>query len=141
MSDREIYRAYNFVLDLGEGPAGYFTEVTGLNIDVEAIDYREGGAGPAVRKLSGRVSYGDVTLKWGMTEDRSLWDWLMLSASGKVERRHLSIILVDSGGTEQSRWNLTNAWPKSWRGAELGALKNETAIETLSFAIEGLERA
>jgi phage tail-like protein len=141
MADNDIYRGYNFILDLGEGPAGYFTEVSGLNIEVEAIDYREGGSGPAVRKLAGRVRYGDVTLKWGMTRDRALWDWLMQSVSGNVERRHISIILVDPNGGEQTRWNLTNAWPTSWRGAELDALSNDAALETLSFAIEGVERA
>lgn len=141
MAQNDIYRAYNFILDLGEGPVGYFTEVSGLSIDVEAIDYREGGGAPAVRKLAGRVIYGDVTLKWGLTDSRELWDWLMTAVNGDVSRRHLSIILVEPGGRELTRWNLTDAWPTSWRGAHLDAMKTEAAIETIKFACEGIERA
>jgi len=141
MADRDIYRAYNFILDLGAGPVGYFTEVTGLAVDIEAIDYREGGAAPAVRKLAGRVRYGDVTMRWGLTESRDLWAWLMTAAAGQVERRHLSVILVSPGGAELTRWNLTDAWPRSWRGAELNAMGNDVAIETLVFACEGIDRA
>jgi len=141
MADQDIFRNYNFILDVGAGPVGYFTQVDGLSIDIETIDYREGGAGPAVRKLAGRPKYGDVTLKWGMTEDRMLWDWLMSAASGIVERRHVSIILVSSSGTEKSRWNLFDTWPTTWRGAALDAMANEAAIETITLACEGIERA
>ncbi|SPH24302.1 hypothetical protein DEA8626_03352 [Defluviimonas aquaemixtae] len=141
MPDREIYRAYNFILDLGEGPVGYFTEVTGLSVEVEAIDYREGGGGPAVRKLAGRAKYGNITLKWGLSESRDLWDWMQTAASGSVERRHISIILTRPGGQEQARWNLTDAWPTAWRGAEFDALSNASAIETLTLVCEGIERA
>jgi phage tail-like protein len=141
MADRDIYRNYNFILDIGEGPVGYFTEVTGLSVDIEAIDYREGGAGPAVRKLAGRAKYGDITLKWGMSNSRDLWDWMMTAASGSVERRHISIILTSPGGAEQTRWNLTNAWPSGWRGAELDAMGNDAALESLTLVCEGMERA
>lgn len=141
MADADIYRNYNFILDIGEGPVGYFTEVSGLSVDIEAIDYREGGAGPAVRKLAGRASYGDITLKWGLSASRELWDWMMTAAAGTVERRHISIILTSPGGAEQTRWNLTNAWPRGWRGADLDALGNEAAVESLTLVCEGLERA
>ncbi|CRI67464.1 conserved hypothetical protein [Thiocapsa sp. KS1] len=141
MAQNDIYRAYNFIVDLGAGPVGYFTEISGMSIDVESIDYREGGGAPAVRKLAGRVSYGDVTLRWGLTDSRELWDWLMTAVNGTVVRRHLSVILVQPNGQEVTRWNLTDAWPKQWRGAHLDAMKNEAAIESLSLACEGVERA
>jgi phage tail-like protein len=141
MANADIYRAYNFILDLGEGPVGYFSEVSGLNVEVESIEYREGGGAPGVRKLAGRVRYGDVTAKWGLTSSRDLWNWLMTAASGQVERRHLSVILVTPGGAELTRWNLTDAWPRAWRGAELDAMGNDVAIETIMFACEGIERA
>jgi len=142
MVQKEIYRNYNFILDLGAGPAGYFTSVGGLSVDIETIDFREGGGAPAVRKLAGRVSYGDVILKWGLTDSRELWEWLTTAMAGNVSRRHLSIILVEPNGkTEQTRWNLSDAWPCKWNGAELNALSNEAAIETLTLAHEGIERA
>lgn len=142
MAEQNIYRAYNFILDLGGGTVGYFTTVDKLGIDIETIDFREGGAGPAVRKLAGRVSYTDIELKWGLTQSTEMWDWLMMAVKGEVSRKNISIILRDNDGKrEVTRWNLDNAWPCSWRGAPLDALSNEVAIETLSLAHEGLTRA
>jgi len=147
MADTEIFRNYNFIAELGQGQTAYFTEVEGLSVTVRAIDYREGGSaggGAApVRKLHGRVEYGDVTLRWGLTADMHIWEWLMKAVSGDIERRQVSIILLppNGGSPEQTRWNLNNAWPTSWRGAKLDALAQGAAIETLVLAHEGLTRA
>lgn len=142
MPETDIYRAYNFVLDFQGIAAGYFTQISGLSLKVETIKYREGGAGPGVRKLPGRVDYGDVTLKWGMTESRELWDWLMKTVAGNVDPKTVSIILLKPDGQqENTRWNLNNAWPSSWRGAQLDAMGQEAAIETLTLTHEGLERS
>jgi phage tail-like protein len=60
---------------------------------------------------------------------------------GKVERRNISIVLVDSDGvTEAMRWNLINAWISEWRGAVLNASAHEVAIESMTIVFETLER-
>lgn len=142
MPDVDIYRSYNFVLDIQNVTAGYFTEVSGLNISVEAISYREGGAAASVRKLPGRVEYGDVTLKWGMSDSTELWTWLMGVVNGTVERKEISIILLKPDGQqENTRWNLHNTWPRAWRGARLDAMGQEVALESLTLVHEGIERA
>lgn len=136
------YRAYNFILDLNGVTVGRFTEVTGLEVQVEVIAYREGGADPAVRQLPGRVRYEPVELRYGLSDSRELWDWLMSTARGQVERRNLSVILLSSDrSAEVTRWNLTGAWPCNVRCAELKALGNEVAYETISLVYEGIERA
>lgn len=141
MPETDIYRAYNFVLDLGSGESGYFTEVYGLSVCVENIEYREGGGAPAARQLAGRVSYGPISLKWGLSNSMELWNWLMTAANGNVERKNVSIILKSNDGQqEKTRWNLTNAWLKEWRGAHLNAMGQEVAIETLTLVHEGIER-
>jgi phage tail-like protein len=139
--ENEIFRNYNFVLKIQGQDAAYFTEVSGLSIDVEAIEYREGGAAPAVRKLPGRVKYGDVTLRWGLTQNRELTDWLKNVAQGIVEPRDIHIVLKKPSGVEEAtRWVLHGAWPCSWRGAPLSAMGNDVAIETMVLTHEGLER-
>jgi len=142
MTERNIYRAYNFILDLGGGTVGYFTQVNFMGINVPYYEYREGGAGPAVRKLPGRVSYSDIELKWGLTESTEMMDWLMSAVKGEVIRKNISIILKDTDGQKEvTRWNVENAFPCSWKGAQLDALSNEAAIETLCITHEGLTRA
>jgi phage tail-like protein len=139
--DNDIYRNYNFYLMMGGEKCAYFTEVSGLSADVETITYREGGGAPAVRKLPGRVSYGDVTLKWGLTRNRELTDWLKKVAEGIVEPREIQIVLSKPDGVkEATRWILLQAWPCSWGGAQLSSQDNSVAIETMVLTHEGLER-
>ncbi len=138
----DIYRAYNFKLDIKDTTAGHFSEISGLGVKIQAIDFREGAGAPAVRKIPGRVEYDDVTLRYGLTENKSLMDWVLKVAEGQIERKNVSIILVDTDGrTELTRWNLNNAWPTQWRGAKLEAIEQEVAIETLTLVFESLERA
>ncbi len=142
MQEAEIYRAYNFVLDIQGVGSGYFSEVTGPSVSIETIEYREGGGAPAVRKLPGQVRYGDVLLKWGMTESRDLWDWMDAGTKGVAERRNVSVILLKPDGQqEDTRWNLFGCWPRHWTGPDLIGTSNQVAIETLTLAIERLERA
>jgi phage tail-like protein len=135
------YRAYNFKLLINNVTEGHFTEVTGLGVKVEQISYREAGANSIVRAVPGQVTYSPVTLRYGLTASIELWEWLMATVEGKVQRRNVSIAMLDSSGTsEVLRWNLLNAWPTEWRGAPLDAMTRELAVETLTLAHEGLER-
>ena len=135
------YRAYNFKLEIQGVTEGHFTECGGLGVKVDVISYREGGASQVIHRLPGQVSYADVTLRYGLTNSRQLWEWFLTSMRGKVERRNISIVLVDSDGvTEAMRWNLINAWVSEWRGAVLDASAHEVAIESVTIVFETLER-
>ncbi|HKD97020.1 MAG TPA: phage tail protein [Micromonosporaceae bacterium] len=134
-------RAYNFKLLINNVTEGHFTEVSGLGVQVERIAYREGGNNAQVRAIPGRVTYAAVSLRFGLTSSQELWDWLLAAVEGRVSRRNVSIVMLDStGATEVLRWNLINAWPQEWYGAPLNAMSQELAIETLVLAHEGLHR-
>jgi len=135
------YRAYNFKLEIQGVTEGHFTECSGLGVKVDVISYREGGNSQVIHRLPGQVSYADVTLRYGLTNSRQLWEWFLTSMRGKVERRNISIVLVDSDGvTEAMRWNLINAWVSEWSGAVLNASTHEVAIEAMTIVFETLER-
>jgi phage tail-like protein len=135
------YRAYTFNLLIQNVAAGHFTEVNGLGVRIEQISYREAGLNSTVRAVPGRVSYSAVTLRYGLTSSRDLWNWLMEAVEGRVRRTQVSIAMLDpTGSQEVMRWNLVNAWPKEWLGAPLVAVGNELAIETLTLAHEGVRR-
>lgn len=136
------YRAYNFKLVIQGVTAGHFTECSGLGAKVEAIRYREAGAGQVVRRVPGRVEYADVTLRYGLTASTELWEWFTSAVRGSVQRKNVSILILGSdGATEMMRWDLLNAWPSEWRAAPLDALRNEVAIENLTLVYETLARA
>ena len=135
------FRAYNFKLLVNGVTEGHFTAVTGLGVRVERISYREAGNNAIVRAIPGRVSYGAITLSFGLTSSTDLWDWLMTAVQGQVSRRNVSVVMLHSTGAhEVMRWNLINAWPQEWYGAPLDAMSQDLAIETLVLAHEGLAR-
>lgn len=135
------FRAYNFKLDINGVSEGHFTECLNLEMKVAALRYREGGAGPVVRRLAGPVSYGDVTLRYGLTTSRDLWNWFMESVNGTPRRQNVSILMTGPDGiTEVLRWNLVDAWPSEWRGAPLDALGQMVAIESLTLVFESMNR-
>lgn len=136
------YRAYNFKLIIQGVTQGHFTECSGMGVKVHDIKYREGGTAQVVHKLPGPVDYGDITLRYGLTASKELWLWFLTAVKGRVERKNVSIVLLDADGTtEVTRWNLVNAWPSEWRGAPLDAMGREAAIETLTLVFETLDRA
>lgn len=138
------YRNYNFKLDINGVTEAHFTECSGLGIKVDVIEYREAGNRQAVRKLPGQVRYGEITLCYGLTDSKQLWDWLMKAATGSVDRRNVSIIMLGPDGNDTTpglQWNLVQAWPSEWRGAKLASLGQEVAIETLTLVYESLSRA
>jgi phage tail-like protein len=109
------YRAYNFKLEIQGITAGHFTECTGFDIEVQALKYRQGGVNEVVHRIPGAVTYGDIELRYGLTSSRELWDWFMSAVQGKVIRKNISILLLDSQGvSEVLRWDCINAWPARW---------------------------
>lgn len=136
------YRAYNFKLDIAGVTEGHFTECSGLGVRVETIKYREAGNAQVVRHIPGPVDYASVTLRYGLTASRELWEWMQTVVQGKVERKNVSIVILDSQGvTEVMRWNLNDAWPSEWSGAPLNAMNREIAIESLTLVYDTLARA
>src|SRR5262245_7871985 len=134
------YRAYNFKLEIGGVTEGHFTGCSGMGARVDALSYAEGGDPQGERRLPGRVFYADITLRYGLTSSRQMWDWFLTAVRGRVERRNISIVLMDSdGATEVMRWNLINAWVCEFHGAPLDALGREVAVETMTLVYDRLE--
>ncbi len=140
------YRNYNFLVEIDGITQAGFQEVSGgLSSEIDITEYREGGFqvsdhGATVRKLPGMTKYSNITLKWGLTNSRELYDWHRLAVKGKVERKNGSIILMDTAGDEVVRWNFVNGWPSKWNGSDFNAKSSDVAIETLEIAHEGIER-
>ena len=87
------------------------------------------------------MTYANIVLRRGITQDKELWQWRKTVVDGKAERRNGSIVVLDDDGTEVVRWNFVNAWICKWEGPALNAQSNEVAIESIEIAHEGLELA
>ena len=135
------YRSYNFKLIIQGVTEGHFTHCSNIGITVDAIRYREGGVGQVVHRLPGQIEYADITLRYGLTVSTELWDWMMSAVKGRVQRKNVSIVMMDpDGATEVLRWDLVNAWPSAWRGAPLDTMSSQVALEELTLVYETLDR-
>jgi phage tail-like protein len=136
------FRNFNFKLEIQGVVDGHFTACSGLGARIEPIRYREGGTSQVVRAIPGQVEYAEVTLSYGLTRSQDLWDWFNKGVQGAIERRNVSIILLEPNGVDEAmRWNLINAWASEWSGAPLDALGREIAIEHVKLVFDSLERA
>jgi phage tail-like protein len=119
-----------------------FTECSGLGSHIEVVEIRDGNdKTSATRKVPGRVVYPDITLKWGVTTSRELYNWHQAVINGQLQRKNGAVVLLDSEGQEAVRWNFTNAWPSKFDGPTLNAKGNDVAIESLTITCERQELA
>jgi phage tail-like protein len=134
------YKNFNFLVEIdGIAQAG-FSECTGLRLEVDVIEYREGAETSSVRKLPGRAKVGDITLKRGITTSKELHDWVESIRNGVANRKNGAIVLLDDERKPVVRWKFVNAFPRKWEGPNLDAKGADVAIETLTLCCEGLER-
>ena len=134
---------YNFLVEIDGITRAAFHEASGFDSTIDVIDHREGGENTTLRKLPGMTKYSNISLKWGLANDRDLYDWHRQWVKGDpaAKRKNGSVVLLDRQGQEKARWNFFNAWPAKWTGPSFNAEGNDVAIETLELAHEGVERA
>jgi len=141
MARVDPYKNFRFLVELDGVVQAGFSECSGFGSEVEVVEYREGGDVQTVRKLTGKTTFPDISLKWGLTDSRELYDWHLAAVNGEMERKNGSIILQDDVGEEKVRWNFFQAWPSKWTGPSLSSTGNEVAVEELTVACERVERA
>jgi phage tail-like protein len=136
---------FNFALDLSGAVKGYFTEVSGIGSENEVIEQKvvSGKGIEVILRIPGRLKWGDITLKRGITSSMELWDWRKKVEEGKVKdaRKNGSIVMFDRELKEVARWNFVNAWPSKITGPSPKADSNEIGIEELTIVHEHIERA
>ena len=140
VSRNDPFTAGNFRVEIQGITASSFSEVRGLQVSIDVVEYRPGDSRLNTdQKLPGMYKTNDVTLKRGLTRDLSLWNWINGALSGNINRTSVAITLLDQADNPVLVWTLRNAWPRKWSGPALNAGCSEVAIEELELAHEGLE--
>ena len=132
--------SYRFKVELDSLVVAGFSEVSGLQVEVETEDYREGGVNDCVHKLPKGAKYNNIVLKRGMTDSDVLWEWHQEVVSGKIKSKSCTIILLDYEENEKWRWEFVGAYPVKWTGPDFKADSNTVAIEALEFVHSGLKK-
>jgi phage tail-like protein len=138
------YGGYNFeivingISDDGTAVKGSFAEASGLEVDIQPIEYRNGAEDITMRKIPGLKKFPNIVLKRGILGDVALWNWIQQAMDGKVVRTEGSVVLLDENKQEVMRWNFKRGWPCKWTGPGLNAKNNEIGMESLEICHEGL---
>jgi phage tail-like protein len=134
------YSAFNFLVEVEGILAGGFSECTGLQVETEVLDYREGGLNEYVHRFAGPTKYPPLILKHGLTQIDGLWNWHQDVTRGKIERQNGTIYLLDRQHLPVMWWDFKEAIPVKWSGPDLRAESGTIAFETLELSHHGLSR-
>jgi phage tail-like protein len=114
-----------------------FSDCDGLEMSMEVKTIREGGGNDRQIRLNGPVSYGQLTLKRGMTENFDLWKWFHDTVEQPRLRADADVVLLAADGvTERVRFRLERCLPVKLKAPALNAKDGQIAIEELQIAYE-----
>lgn len=118
-----------------------FSEVSGLDKEIEVIEYREGSSPEySTLKMPGLQKYSNITLKRGVfAGNNGFFNWMNTVKLNTIERRDITISLLNEGHEPVMVWKVKNAWPSKIQSTDLKADGNEVAIETMELVHEGLK--
>ena len=136
---------FHFALDFSGAVAGYFSECSGIGSENEVAEQKvvNSKGVQVVIKLPGRLKWGDITLKRGVTSDLQIWDWRKLVEDGQVNaaRKNGSIVMYNQELAEVARWNFQNGWPSKVSGPQPKSDGNDISLEELTIVHEYITRA
>jgi phage tail-like protein len=130
---------FHFKVEWGGKNVG-FSEVSGLTQEVQVIEYRDGNSPDySTIKMPGLHKYNNVTMKRGIAKsDNEFFNWLNTIKLNTVERRDLTISLLNENHEPVMVWKARNAFPVKVEGPGLKASGNEVAVESIEIAHEGI---
>ena len=117
-----------------------FSEISGLSIEHDVIEYRDGSSSEYTRiKMPGLSKSSNIVLKRGIIKgDNEFYQWINTINLNQVERRDLTISLLNEEHIPVMVWKVKNAWPVKLEGPVLRSGVSEVAMETLELAHEGI---
>jgi phage tail-like protein len=130
---------FHFKVECGINNVG-FSEVSGLSQELQLIEYRDGNSPDfSTIKMPGLHKYSNITLKRGISKgDNDFFKWLNSVKLNTIDRRDLTISLLNENHEPVMVWKAHNAFPVKIEGPGLKASGNEVAIESIELAHEGV---
>ena len=145
---RSFHKRFKFIVEIDSIGSAGFQKCSELSVEVASVQYFEGGS-LIPNKSPGRLTFTDVTLERGATEDHDLFDWfrdVAVASSGlgltdNDYKRNLDIVQQDRDGATLRRWSLTGAWPVKFVAGEWDNESDENVIESVTLTYDFFELA
>ncbi len=143
---RSFHKKFRYVIEADGVVHAGFSKCSELSVEAAKVEYWEGGS-LIPNKSPGRLTFADVTLERGATQDRDLFDWMQdvaitSSGLGLVDpyyKRNLDIVQQDRDGTTLRRWSLSRAWPIKFVAGDWDNGSDETVIESVTLTFDFFE--
>ncbi len=137
------YGAFNYLVNFDGGEVfGGFSDVSGIGTEVTIAEYRNGNEKENhVRKVAGIHKVSDVTLKRGILNSKTLFDWInQTRTQGPAAQRNVTITLLDEAHAPVQTWVLRGVVPMKYTGPTLaGKGGGDVAMEEIALSAEALE--
>ncbi len=134
-----------FMVKFGSKLQGSFRECTVVSAEHEPAEYKfsDEKGNPGYYAVPGRMKFGRITLKRGLTDDMSAWRWRKEVEDGNITaaRTNGSILMMDQNGAPMAEFNFENVWPLKVSGPTPNANSSELATEEVELICEKISRA
>jgi phage tail-like protein len=142
--DGQRITAATFLFEVDGVEIGRFMEVSGLEVSIGIDEVEEGGENNYVHKLPGRMTWPNITLKRGITQNDTLLEWLnkasgeQFAANGnRLTRSTAAITLIGPSAERLRSWEFNGAFPVKWKGPDFAVSSNDMATEELEITHHG----
>ena len=111
-----------------------FQTASGLSVEYDMEEYKEGGENRFTHKLPVRTKYADLVLKRGMVTDSAVINWCLDAFRDRVfVPTDVNVILMNEKAEPLRTWKVAHAIPKKWLVSDLNANENSLVIETIEL--------
>ena len=111
-----------------------FQSVSGLSVEYDYENFKEGGENRFEHKLPVRTRYGDMILKRGMLVGSEVIQWFNSAFRDRVfSPTDINVILMNEKSEPLRTWKISSAIPKKWLISDLNSTENAVVIETMEL--------
>jgi phage tail-like protein len=142
MAQEYPLQRFHFQVDWGKDVKMSFTEITGLSMEREKIEYRHSDSKDFNKiAMPGLVKNNNITFKRGKFEgDFDFNIWFDDVSNDRVNgRRDVIIRLLNEKHLPVAAWSATRCFPTKVMAPDLKSDANEIGIESMEVAHEGLK--
>lgn len=145
-SPKSFFKRFKFLVEIDGVASAAFQRMSELATEVAEVTYFEGGSLIA-DKTPGRVTFPNVTLERGATDDLDLFNWLrqVVIASANqgltdfLYKRNLDLVQLNRDNTTRRRWSVFNAWPRRFLAGAWDNEVDENVIESVELVFDFFE--
>lgn len=141
---RDPYQQFRFEINIDGMGSARFTKGSELVCEIGEAVYWEGGA-LVPEKLSGRLTFSNISLERGASNDYDLYNWMISTANaasgkGKRDPRNFTYKQKDYDGSAAEYFNGFEGQCRKWSSGPFDNTTDEVRVEVCEMSYKYFER-